>query len=392
VPIAVKDLCNMAGTPTGAGIPGFRSRQATADATVVARLRAAGAVIVGKLQLTEGALGLHHPDVPPPVNPWRADRWSGASSSGSGVATAAGLCYGSLGSDTGGSIRFPSLCNGLVGLKPTWGRVSRHGVFPLSQTLDHVGPITRSVEDAAAMLTAIAGHDPADPTSASTPVPDYLGGIGRGVDGLRLGFDEAFCTRRVAAPVRKAVQRGIDALRRRGAKLQAVKMPSVAGTTAAWMTLCATEAALAHAETYPSRRQIYSVGFAGFLQKGHDATALDYGSAAILRREFRGAMEAVFQEVDLLISPVTPWLTPSVDEFHKLCEDAAGLEELIKFTCIYDLSGSPTLSLPAGLDTKGAPLGFQLIGRPFEEALLCRAGKVYQDEADWRGKLPPLAA
>ena len=392
VPIAVKDLCDLAGTPTGAGIPGFRSRRATGDATVVTRLKAAGAVILGKLQLTEGALGLHHPEISPPVNPWRADRWSGASSSGSGAATAAGLCYGSLGSDTGGSIRFPSLCNGLVGLKPTWGRVSRHGVFPLSQTLDHIGPMTRSVEDAAAMLGAIAGRDPADPTSASAAVPDYLGGIGRGVDGLRLGFDEAFCTRRVAAPVRKAVQRGIDALRRRGAKLHKVKMPSVAGTTGAWMTLCATEAALAHAGTYPSRRDIYSAGFGGFLQSGRDATALDYGAAAILRREFRGAMEALFQEVDLLISPVTPWLVPSVAEFHTLCEDAAGLEELIKFTCIYDLSGSPTLSLPAGLDAKGAPIGFQLIGRPFEEALLCRAGKVYQDEADWRGAVPPLAA
>src|SRR5437868_4936991 len=120
-----------------------RGSLSPADATVVTRLKAAGAVILGKLQLTEGALGLHHPEVPPPVNPWRADRWSGASSSGSGSATAAGLCYGSLGSDTGGSIRFPSLCNGLVGLKPTWGRVSRHGVFPLSQTLDHIGPMTR---------------------------------------------------------------------------------------------------------------------------------------------------------------------------------------------------------------------------------------------------------
>src|SRR6185312_4627469 len=135
---------------------------------------------------------------------WRQDRWSGASSSGSGVATAAGLCYGSLGSDTGGSIRFPALANGLVGLKPTWGRVSRFGVFPLSETLDHVGPITRRVEDAAAMLTAIAGRDPADPSSAVVPVPNYLAGLNRGVRGLRLGYDEAFCTKGVAAPVRRA--------------------------------------------------------------------------------------------------------------------------------------------------------------------------------------------
>ncbi|MFO1055956.1 MAG: amidase [Dongiaceae bacterium] len=391
VPLAVKDLCNMTGTPTGAGIPGFRGRAAKDDATVVKRLRDAGAVILGKLQLTEGALGLHHPDVPPPVNPWAAERWSGASSSGSGVATAAGLCYGSLGSDTGGSIRFPSLTNGLVGLKPTWGRVSRFGVFPLSETLDHIGPITRRVEDAAAMLTAIAGRDPSDSSSAAGPVPDCLAGIGRGVKGLRLGYDEAFCTKGVSAPVRKAVQRGIEALRGAGAELVKVKMPSVEGTAQAWMVICAVEAALAHEKTYPSRSKIYSAGFGGFLQSGREASGLDYGRAAILRRNFRGDLLALLGDVDMLISPVTPWTTQTVDEFHALCEDAPGLMELIKFTSIYDLAGTPTLSLPAGLDSNGAPLGFQLIGRPFDEALLCRAGKSCQDAAVWTEAVPPLA-
>ncbi len=157
VPVAVKDLCDSKGVPTAAGIPRFSDRIAKGDSTVVTRLRAAGAVVLGKLQLTEGTLALHHPDVTPPVNPWRANRWSGASSSGSGASVAAGLAYGSLGSDTGGSIHFPALCNGVVGLKPTWGRVSRYGVFPLSETLDHVGPLTRRIEDAAAMLGAIAG-------------------------------------------------------------------------------------------------------------------------------------------------------------------------------------------------------------------------------------------
>jgi amidase len=392
VPVAVKDLCDLTGTPTAAGVPGFRSAVANREATVVKRLRDAGAVILGKLQLTEGALGLHHPDVPPPVNPWAAERWSGASSSGSGVATAAGLCYGSLGSDTGGSIRFPSLANGLVGLKPTWGRVSRFGVFPLSETLDHVGPITRRVEDAAAMLTAIAGRDPADPSSASEPVPNYLAGLNRGVRGLRLGYDEAFSTKGVAAPVRRAVQSGIELLRAAGAELRPVKMPPIEGTAQAWMVICAVEAALAHEKTYPSRSKLYSTGFGGFLQSGRDASGLDYGRAAILRRNFRGNMAALLDEVDLLISPVTPWTTQTVAEFHALCEDAPGLMELIKFTCIYDIAGTPTLSLPAGLDNNGAPLGFQLIGRPFDEALLCRAGKAYQDAADWTAAIPPLAA
>jgi len=174
VPLAVKDLCYTAGAPTAAGMKIHRDFRPTYDATVVARLRRAGAVILGKLQMTEGAYADHHPDVAPPLNPWNADYWCGSSSSGSGVATATGQCFGSIGSDTGGSIRFPCDANGITGLKPTWGRVSRHGIFPLSESLDHIGPMTRSAEDAAAMMQAIAGHDPADPTSVSLPVPDYL--------------------------------------------------------------------------------------------------------------------------------------------------------------------------------------------------------------------------
>ena len=162
----------------------------TFDATVVTRLHAAGAILLGKLNLTEGAMGGYHPDFAIPVNPWHAERYAGASSSGSGVATAAGLCFGSLGSDTGGSIRFPAAACGIVGLKPTWGRVSRYGVLALAESLDHVGPMTRTTLDAAIMLQAIAGPDPHDPTSLLEPVPDLVTGIASGVTGLRLGFDE----------------------------------------------------------------------------------------------------------------------------------------------------------------------------------------------------------
>ncbi len=187
VPIAVKDLCDTAGVPTAAGMA-IRARHVPdSDATVVARLKQAGAVILGKLQMTEGAYGLHHPKVVPPLNPWNAAYWTGVSSSGSGVATAAGLCFGSLGSDTGGSIRFPSTMNGLSGLKPTWGRVSRAGVFPLAESLDHVGPMCRSALDVALMLGVIAGADPDDPTASPRPVPDYVASIGAGVKGKRLG-------------------------------------------------------------------------------------------------------------------------------------------------------------------------------------------------------------
>ena len=172
VPIAVKDLCWTKDAPTAAGMKIYRDNRPTEDATVVVKLKEAGAVILGKLQLTEGAYADHHPEVDPPRNPWDARLWPGASSSGSGVATAAGLCYGSLGSDTGGSIRFPSAANAVTGLKPTWGRVSRYGVFELAATLDHIGPMARSAVDCGAMLGAIAGADPNDPTAVLEPVPD----------------------------------------------------------------------------------------------------------------------------------------------------------------------------------------------------------------------------
>jgi amidase len=190
VPIAVKDLCWTQGVPTAAGMTIYSDFRPTEDATVVRKLHAAGAITLGKLQLTEGAYADHHPKIAPPVNPWNAAYWSGASSSGSGVATAAGLCYGSLGSDTGGSIRFPSAANGITGLKPTWGRVSRNGVFELAATLDHIGPMARSAADCGVMLGVIAGSDRNDPTAVQDPVPNYLAGMTRGLHGLRIGIDK----------------------------------------------------------------------------------------------------------------------------------------------------------------------------------------------------------
>ena len=178
------------------------------DATVVVKLGAAGAVLLGKLNLTEGAMAGYHPDFDIPLNPWNSERWSGASSSGSGVATAAGLCFGSLGSDTGGSIRFPAAACGVVGLKPTWGRVSRYGVLALAESLDHVGPLTRSSADAGIMLQAIAGLDPDDPTSLPNPAPDMAEGVDRGVRGVRIGVDEQYITHDVDSELAEAVLSG----------------------------------------------------------------------------------------------------------------------------------------------------------------------------------------
>ena len=264
VPVAVKDLCFTRGVPTMGGARVLADHVPEFDATVVTRLAAAGAVLLGKLNLTEGAMGGYHPEFPVPRNPWDPGRWAGASSSGSGVATAAGLCFGSLGSDTGGSIRFPAACNGTVGLKPTWGRVSRYGVLALAESLDHVGPLTRSSADAGIMLQAIAGVDRNDPTAlpvAAPEMPAPLDRRGERIEGIRIGFDERYAARDVDAQVSAAVAAAVEVLAGLGAEIVEVRLPDVDEYVAAWSVLCPAEAVAAHRATYPSRRDEYGAFF-----------------------------------------------------------------------------------------------------------------------------------
>jgi amidase len=261
VPIAVKDLCWTEGIATAAGMPIHRDNKPKEDATVVRKLREVGSVLSGKLQLTEGAFAEHHPAIKPPVNPWHGDHWSGASSSGSGVATAAGLCYGSLGSDTGGSIRFPSAANGVTGLKPTWGRVSRHGVFELAATLDHIGPMARSAADTAAMLGAIAGPDENDPTASREPVPNYLAGIKRGLKGLRVGVDADWNDCGADQAVTRAMEEALGVVKSLGGEIRDVRFPDPKPIIADWVPYCAIETAVAHEATYPARESKYGAGF-----------------------------------------------------------------------------------------------------------------------------------
>jgi amidase len=257
IPIAVKDIYNTAGIVTTSGMAIYASHKPTFDATVVKRLANAGSVLLGKLQLTEGAFAKHHPGVKVPRNPWNADYYAGASSSGSGVATAAGLTFGSLGSDTGGSIRYPASANGVTGLKPTWGRVSRYGVFPLAPTLDHAGPLTRSAADAGAMLGVIAGRDVGDPTTLVAPVPDYLADLEKGVRGLRIGVDPAYNERGVDADIVGALRETRRMLQKLGATIEEVKFPDHQAVTAGWGTIAGVEAAINHSATFPLRASEY---------------------------------------------------------------------------------------------------------------------------------------
>jgi amidase len=392
VPIAVKDLCWTQGVPTAAGTTIYKDFRPTEDATVVRKLYAAGAIILGKLQLTEGAWAEHHPQIPPPVNPWNAAHWSGASSSGSGVATAAGLCYGSLGSDTGGSIRFPCAANGVTGIKPTWGRVSRHGVFELAATLDHIGPMARSAADCAAMLGVIAGSDPNDPTAVLDPVPNYLAGMTRGLRGLRVGVDHAWNTNRVEAITVDAVTVALQTVRDLGAEIREVKFPDVDQIIADWFPLCSVQTAVAHEATYPARKSEYGPALSSFIEPGRALSGLDYQKIILRRASFRGRVAALFQSIDLLLVPAQSLASPTTAQMAGLGEDVETLSALVRYTMPFDMTGSPTITLPCGFTDAGTPLGFQFVGRHLEEEMLVRAGYAWQTATDWHRRHPTLSA
>lgn len=390
VPVAVKDLCWTEGVATAAGMTLYKDFVPTEDGTAVRKLREAGAVILGKLQLTESAYADHHPTVTPPVNPWNAAHWSGASSSGSGVATAAGLCYGSLGTDTGGSIRFPSSANGLTGLKPTWGRVSRYGAFELAATLDHIGPMTRSAADAGAMLGAIAGADPKDPTASLATVPDYLAGMQRGLRGLRVGIDSRWNGEGVDAATLKVMEGALAAVRELGAEIREVHFPDPSQVIVDWFPLCGIEAAVVHEATYPARKEMYGPALSGIIDLGRAQSGVDYQKIVLNRHAFSGKVRAMFEGIDLLLMPSQGVASPTLERMKTFGEDAEMMSAMLRYTCPLDMSGSPTITLPGGFTDAGTPVAFQFVSRHFEEELLVRAGWAFQQATDWHQRHPAL--
>jgi amidase len=392
VPIAVKDLCRTKGVPTAAGMAIYKDYCPDEDATVVHRLKQAGAVLLGKLQLTEGAYSDHHPSVTAPTNPWNAEYWPGISSSGSGAATAAGLCYGSLGSDTGGSIRWPAAANGVTGLKPSWGRVSRYGVFELAATLDHVGTIARSAADAGAMLGVIAGSDPNDPTAVHAPVPDYLAAAGQGIQGLRIGIDAAWNGNDVDPTTQSMLSDAIEVFRSLGAEIIDVKFPDVAQAIADWSDNCAVEAAVAHEATYPARKHEYGQVLASVIEAGRSLSGFDYQKILLRRLEFRGRVTALFRTIDLLLIPVHPFTPPTLATIRTLGEQPELISKLQRYTCPFNMTGNPTITLPGGFIEAGLPIAFQLVAADLGEATLVRAGSAFQSVTSWHRRHPSFTA
>ncbi len=388
VPIAVKDICDIAGLATTAGMGIRRDHVADSNATVIKRLRAAGAIVLGKLTLTEGVYAEHRPAFPAPQNPWHADYWPGASSTGSGVAVAAGLCFGAVGSETGGSIRLPSAVNGVTGVKPTWGRVSRHGIFELAATLDHVGPLARSAADAAALLGVMAGPDSRDPTAAQVAVPDYAAALRQQLDGFRLGIDPRWVGANTDAETLAALDRAVTQLGELGADIVEVRVPDVDAMIWDWFPICAVQTAVAHAATYPARKDEYGPALQSLLDMGHAMSGMDYQSALLRRIDFSGRLQVMLQDIDALALPVLGFPAPSLERMHNIDDDIiAGLH---RYTCPFNLSGNPAIVLPNGNTAAGLPIVFQLIGKHFDEALLLGAGHAFQHATDWHRRHPAV--
>ena len=390
VPLAVKDAFYTLDIKTGLGSSIYDDWRPPFESTATLRLRDAGAVLLGKLKLTEGVYADHHPTIEPPINPFNAQHWTGTSSSGSGVAVTAGLCYGSLATDTGGSIRLPSSCCGVVGVKPTWGRVSRRGVFPLAESLDHVGPMARTAADAAALLGAIAGPDPADPTAAPCPVPDYLAEIESGLEGVTIGVDRGLLRERASDEVQASIDAVEAVASRLGARFVDVVFPPIDPILRGWAVQCSVEAAYAHRDTYPSRKADYGARLAALLDRGRAFSGLDLAAALKDRREFAGHVALMFEEIDLLLVPGLPVAGPSLAYMASLGEDPAAILAIGPFTAPFDVCGYPTITFPCGATSARVPIGCQFAGKPFAESLLFRAAHAYQSATEWHLRRPEL--
>jgi amidase len=384
VPLALKDLCETAFAPTTAGMPPRRHFMAPRSATVVERLEDAGAIILGKLAMTEGAFSEHHPEFPRPKNPWSERHWAGTSSSGSGVAVAMGFCFGALGSDTGGSIRYPSACNGVTGLKPTWGRVSRQGIVPLAPSMDHIGPMARTAADCAMLLGAIAGRDPDEPSTLEAAVPDYAADLAAGIAGLRVGFDPEYAEAESAPTVRNALMHSREVLRAARARFIEVRFPATDAVTAAWLPLCAQEAARARRDDYARHAASYGTALAELIRMGASLTPPELQRLADLRQEFRVQAASAFQEIDLLLTPALSRTVPTLESMAA----SEPRQWIRRFTTPFNLTGQPTITFPAGVDAAGLPIAAQLIAPALGEPLLLRAAHAFQQRTGWHRRRP----
>jgi aspartyl-tRNA(Asn)/glutamyl-tRNA(Gln) amidotransferase subunit A len=389
IPIGLKDLFDTAGVRTTAGSAVFADRVPSDDAQVVRRLKTAGAVVLGKLNMHEFAYGdtSAQSHFGPVRNPWNREYVSGGSSGGSAAAVAAGLCYGALGSDTGGSIRQPAAYCGIVGLKPTYGLVSTRGVVPLSWSLDHIGPMCRTVADTAILLQPIAGYDPLDTNSVAGTPPDYARAMRRNISALRLGIPRAVFYENVDPEIEQAVNAALQILRRLTASTRDVELPPY--TT---LPVVGAEAYAFHAPYFTKTPQLYQPMTRRRLEAGSAVTAAAYVEGRRELDRLRRAVGTVFSTVDLLITPTTP-IPPGT--IQKGVDDpgtppAGGVAPSLRNTQPFDIYGLPSISIPCGFTRSGLPIGLEISGPRLGEPLVLALANAYEQATEWHRRTPPL--
>ena len=394
IPVALKDLYNTGGVRTTSGSRIFDNFIPTEDCTVAAKFQQAGAILVGKLNMHPFAYGPtgENLDYGHMHNPWNPDMVTGGSSGGSGSAAAAGQCTITTGSDTGGSIRIPAALCGIVGLKPTYGLVSRHGLTALSWSLDHPGPMTRTVEDAAITMNVIAGHDPKDVASAKVDIPDYTSALSGDIKGLRIGIVKEYFETPLDPQVKKAVMDAIGLLESMGAEVKEVSYPMFNQSQAISSTVLMSEATAYHRDLLEKDgHQIYEP-VRQRLEAGLFISAAEYLRAQQARTIFDNQGRRLLDDVDLLAGPTEPVTAPRIMASKVMAgeQEVGVVGALTQYTRPYNINGFPAISVPCGFSDENMPIGLQLAGKPFDELTVLRAAHAYEQATDWHTRRPPV--
>ena len=394
VPVSLKDLYDTQGVRTTAGSKVFADRVPTADGFVVQKMLKAGAVVLGKNNLHEFAFGVTtvNPHYGIARNPWNADYISGGSSGGSGVAVALSMGCGSLGSDTGGSIRIPASLCGVVGLKPTYGRCSLRGIVPLSWSLDHPGPMGQTVEDVALLLGVMAGHDPGDPYSQDKPVPSYLDGLTGNVKGLRIGVPRSYFFDGIASEVDDAVKAALRTFERLGATIVDIDLKTAPLQRGVWSQIASPEAYAFHEEFLATKGGDYGADVRSRLEIGRLLLSIDYVRAQRVRSAMKEECRKAFETVDVMVTPSLPIVPPRIDQSTA---QRGGVTEplgvlLTRCTRHFNVTGLPAISIPCGFSPEGMPIGLQIAGRAFDEMTVLRAAHAYEQDARWFERRPEM--
>ena len=388
IPIAIKDLFDTAGVRTTIGSKFFSDYVPESDAFVVEKLKQAGAIIVGKTNTHEIALGVtgNNPHYGTARNPWDTTRIPGGSSSGSAIAVATSMALGALGTDTGGSIRIPASLCGVVGFKPTYGRVSLRGVFPLSWNLDHVGPLTRCVKDAALMLQVISTYDPLDPASIKMMSGDYLGHLIDDMEGRKIALGIGEFINGSDPEVLAAVCEAAKVFEAMGCQVQKVNVDWLREAALANRTMTQSDGAAVHRDRLREHPELFGDDIRRRLEDGAKTTSTEYILARRTQVEIKKKLEQFFESYDFLLTPATPIPAPTV-EGHDAVEQAG---RLTRFTAPFNLSGLPALSVPCGFTQSGLPIGLQIVSRAWADSKVLNAGYAYEQSTDWHMRIPPL--